>query len=106
MIKYDDCLKLGFKRKEMSDHLFFNQNGYEWFLVSLKINKEICFEWDCETKIVSMVKYKGSDIKNRRYIENIETLKNIVTFFTDNNPKSKEVLDSKEKVVERYNVIA
>jgi len=81
-INYQDVIELGFKRKNMNDHIFEQQNGYGWFLVTMKLYKGIVAEWSCETRTVEIVRYKKNDVQQRLQVSNLQNLKNHIEFFT------------------------
>jgi hypothetical protein len=88
-IDYRSVMNLGFVREEGSDPIFFEKNGYDWFLVRKKIDKKIIAEWDCETKLVRIIRINNSqNILAEMPIQNLEHLKNIIMFFSK---KKKEV---------------
>lgn len=79
---YSEVLELGFKRENLQDHLFFNQNGYEWFVVTKKLSKGIKAEWDCETHTIEIIRYdKEDNVLGRMSILSREHLKSILNFF-------------------------
>jgi len=54
-LNYTQVLDLGFKRIDVKDEIFFQQNGYHYFIVELKIGK-YSFEWDTRTHEINMFK--------------------------------------------------
>ena len=61
MIKYDEVEKLGFKRTEEHDPVFFKQYGYEYFFMEKKLLKckkgvHICSIWNPETQDIDLMK--------------------------------------------------
>ena len=44
-ITYKQAKDLGFKRTEMIDNVFYNQNGFQDFVMELKIG-EFVFDWN------------------------------------------------------------
>jgi hypothetical protein len=80
-INYSKVIDLGFKRKDLDDNVFFNQYGFGWFIVTLKLKKGIKAEWDCNTRTVEIVNYEGHDVIGRMPVENLEHLKEIIEFF-------------------------
>ena len=81
-INYQDVIDLGFKRKNMNDHIFEQQNGYEWFLVRMKLYKGIVAEWSCENRTVQIVRYEKHTVQQRLQVSNLQNLKNYIEFFT------------------------
>ena len=83
---YKDLLDLGFKRKEMSDEIFFNRYGFNWFLFRYKLDKRRWLEWDCNTREVRMVSYnKKGVIKNKSYMRTIEEITRLIFIYTGND---------------------
>ena len=88
-INYSDVIKLGFKREQpIIDSIFFNEYGYYWFLVILKINNQIYFDWDCNTRHVKMVRVdKDQTIKGTIEVENLKHLVKLLDFFGKIDPQ-------------------
>ncbi len=61
-INYEDLLKLGFQREDIYDSVFYKQNGYTCFYFVCKVTKNMYFDWDVETKQVSLNFVKKEDI--------------------------------------------
>lgn len=81
-INYKEVIDLGFKRKDLgNDSVFFNQYGFEWFIVIMKLKKGIYAEWDCTTKEVELVHYEKENVIGRMPIVDLEHLKKMITFF-------------------------
>ena len=112
MIDFIDIQKLGFKKESENDSVYENQYGrpywYMEFLAtvsSLGVKNEITFNWDCDTRIVSVFKnekqkiasfdkweefieffslfLEDEDVSDDRKRELIETLWSIVVAFVD-----------------------
>lgn len=98
-INYKDVMDLGFKRKELHDPLFFNQYGFEWFIVQLKLNDTLTLSWDCNSRVVILRRMKKSDIKNILEIKDLKTLQGVVKFFTENNTSEPSVLEINEQKI-------
>jgi hypothetical protein len=77
---YKEVINLGFKRIGENDSVFFDQNGYEWFRVEMKLKKNLYLDWDCESHEVHLVKWKSKDgsIKNKIQLKTIREIKNII----------------------------
>ena len=92
-ILYQEVMDLGFEREDCSDDNFVKQNGYEWFLVTKKLKKNLYIDWDCETHLVELVRWdpKDGDILNRRRLKTIEEVKDCIDFFTTKQPKKPEI---------------
>ena len=56
-LTYKQVLELGFKRDDnVTDDVFFNQYGFKYFIVSLKISKKYSMDWDVTTHLVTLYK--------------------------------------------------
>lgn len=88
-IDYKDVIELGFKRHEtVIDNNFFNEYGFNWFLVMLKINNSIYFDWDCNTRTVKMLRVdKEQTILGRIEVQDLKHLVELLTFFGKIDPK-------------------
>lgn len=81
-IIYADVIKLGFKRQDVNDNVFFRQFGFGYFIVSLKINNQIYFDWDCNDRTVKMIRVdKGQSIKGVIEVQDLKHLVELLTFF-------------------------
>jgi hypothetical protein len=80
-IPYKEVEKLGFKRKPFSDHMFFEEHGFECFTMELKA-KNIVFDWNIETHHVDMIRYKKVDRQSTLEVNTLEELKVLVDFYT------------------------
>ena len=54
-INYNEVIALGFEREEAHDKIFEEQNGYEYFIVTLNIGR-YAFGWDIETHGITLYK--------------------------------------------------
>lgn len=87
-IIYADVIKLGFKRQDVNDNVFFRQFGYGYFIVSLKINNQIYFDWDCNDRTVKLTRVdKEQTIKGTIEVENLKHLVKLLDFFGKIDPK-------------------
>lgn len=98
-IYYKDVLELGFIRKDLNDDIFFNQYGFGWFIVTFKINKNLYLDWDCNTHEVTLIRNNKGDIMNKIIIEDLETLKKIISFYNEKNTKKESVLKITENQI-------
>lgn len=70
--KYKDLIKLGFKREEGIDNLFFEEHGFDYFFLTYE-KGSISFNWDSTTREISMY------INNRYYKDvELEEVKEII----------------------------
>ena len=87
-INYSDVIKLGFTRQDLNDNVFFNQYGFGYFIVSLKINDQIYFDWDCNYRIVKMIRVdKEQTIKGVIEVQDLKHLVELLTFFGKIDPQ-------------------
>ena len=87
-VNYADVIRRGFKRKELEDGVFYNQNGYQWFIVTKKLTKKISIDWDCETHFLTLLREgKRGEIHGRIYLTgDFEELDRVIRFFTEDTP--------------------
>lgn len=87
-INYSDVIKLGFTRQAQNDNVFFNQYGFGYFIVSLKINNQIYFDWDCNNRTVKMIRVdKEQSIKGTIEVQDLKHLVELLTFFGKIDPQ-------------------
>ena len=81
-IYYDDVMSLKFKRIDSRDSVFFNQYGFEWFIVEKKLNKRTYLDWNCVTNKVQLVRTdKEGYIIGKVNIRTLSQLKEVITFY-------------------------
>ena len=81
-IYYDDVMNLKFKRTDDSDSMFFNQHGFEWFIVEKKLNKRTYLDWDCLTGKVQLIRTdKEGWIVGKINVKTLSQLKEIIIFY-------------------------
>jgi len=85
---YDEVLKMGFKRTDLDDDIFFHENGYHWFLMELRI-KNFLFDWEPTDHTIRLIRYEKNldkDISASRMatikIKTADQLKLMVEFLT------------------------
>ena len=87
-INYSDVIKLGFTRQDLNDNVFFNQYGFGYFIVSLKINNQIYFDWDCNNRTVKMIRVdKEQSVKGTIEVQDLKHLVELLTFFGKIDPQ-------------------
>lgn len=87
-ITYSDVIKLGFKRQDVNDNVFFRQFGYGYFIVTLKISNQIYFDWDCNDRTVKLIRVDNQQsIKGTIEVENLKHLVKLLDFFGKIDPK-------------------
>lgn len=87
-INYSDVIKLGFKRQDVNDNVFFRQFGYGYFIVTLKISNQIYFDWDCNDRTVKLIRVDNQqNIKGIIEVENLKHLVKLLDFFGKIDPK-------------------
>lgn len=87
-INYSDVIKLGFTRQDLNDNVFFKQYGFGYFIVSLKINNQIYFDWDCNDRTVKLVRVdKEQTIKGAIEVQDLKHLVELLTFWGKIDPQ-------------------
>ena len=87
-IKYKDVMSLGFKEEFCSDSVYFDEFGYEYAIVTLKLTKRISLDWEKETGFCRMLRCdKEGTILNERKIADVEDLRDVVDFFLNKKEK-------------------
>ena len=82
---YKDLIELGFNKFTLSEDISIS--GYEEFYLHFKI-KNIEFEWFPEEfNEIRMVRYKNESVQNYIMIQDMESLKMMIDFFTKNETK-------------------
>ena len=85
-INYKDIIDLGFKETFHDDNVYFNQYGYQYSIVELKLTKYIYIDWEKSSRICSLIRINNKEecsIQAKYIIQNLEELKNIIKFFKD-----------------------
>ena len=72
-LTYKQALDLGFKRiKAGKDEVFFNENGFDYFIVELRLNENIAVDWDCETHELKL--YRKENFIDKISVEQLNLL--------------------------------
>lgn len=81
---YKDVMDLGFIRSDQEDNVFFNQNGYNYFICTKQLTKTIHLDWDSEDKTVRLIKTdkKGCHIRGTIMVNDMDQLKMYINFLT------------------------
>jgi len=85
-IQYSDIMALGFSEEISSDSCYFNQFGYEYAIISLFLTKKVEVIWAKETQLAEVLRIDGQkemNIIKKMPIKNLEHLKELVEFFSD-----------------------
>jgi hypothetical protein len=81
-INYKDVIALGFERDEQSDDIFFNQYGFPYSIVSMKLAKNIISSWDCVDRTVKIDRLsKEQDILGTILCKNLSEVKEYLKFY-------------------------
>lgn len=82
--KYKTVIDLGFVREDIGDSVFYDQYGFRYFIVTKKLDEKINLDWDCNTRMVTMIRSNKSEtIVGKMYVETLNELKCIISFFKD-----------------------
>lgn len=85
-IEYHEVIALGFTEEVCSDKTYYNQYGYDYCIIQLNLTKKIYIDWAKETQLCELVRIdspKRCNIKARMPINNLNHLKEIINFFSD-----------------------
>lgn len=85
-INYDKIIALGFTEEVQSDSVYEAEHGYAWCIITKQLTKKIYLDWQKDTKLCKMVrlsKPKTGDIGAELPINNLEHLKEMINFFSD-----------------------
>lgn len=83
-IDYEDIKSLGFETEKVKDELFYNQNGYHYKIVTLRLTKSVFVDWDIETRMCELQRRsKHGTILGRMIVHNLDHLKEIIDFYDD-----------------------
>jgi len=85
-IRYSDVMDLGFKEEIGNDSTYFKKYGFDYAIITKYLTKKIYLDWAKETQLCEMVRIdspKNCNIKAKLPIRNLEHLKEVVNFFSD-----------------------
>lgn len=85
-IKYSEVMALGFKEEILEDNNYFKEFGFKYSIIKLDLTKKIYLDWVKETQLCELIRIdnqKEMNIKARMNINGLKHLKEIVTFFSD-----------------------
>lgn len=84
-IKYSDVIRLGFKTQNVHDSVYFNEYGFEYEIITFKLNKYSYIDWAKESRKCEILKCdeEGTvllriDIPNLLELEKIIDIYNII----------------------------
>lgn len=86
-IKYCEVMALGFTEEVQSDKVYFNEHGFDYCIITKDLTKKIFLDWAKETQLCKLVRIDGPkhcNIKAELPIRDLEHLREIINFFTDN----------------------
>lgn len=82
MITYRDVMNLGFNEQIINDNVFFDQYGFDYSIITLKLSKYKYIEWEKETRKAKIVKVdKDESILKAIPVRDLEHLKEIIEIF-------------------------
>lgn len=83
-IIYKEIMALGFKSEEQNDSVYEAQYGFPYCIIEKQLTKKLYLDWEKETQLCWLVRIDENwNVKKRIPVANLETLKQIVDFFTD-----------------------
>jgi hypothetical protein len=89
-IWYKTVKNFGFKEKNIMDSAYFDQYGYPYKIISLKLSKTLYIDWDQTTRTCELIRQnKECDILARMPIKDLAHLEEIIEFFKGKDTFSK-----------------
>lgn len=85
-IKYSEVIALGFTEDVQIDEVYYNQYGFDYCIITKELTKKIHIDWEKETQLCKMIRIdspKRGNIKAELPIRNLDHLKEIINFFSD-----------------------
>jgi hypothetical protein len=85
-INYDEIMALDFTEEISEDSSYYAEHGYQYAIITKDLTKKIYLDWTKETKLCEMVrldKAKCGNIKARMPIMNLDHLKDMINFFSN-----------------------
>jgi hypothetical protein len=81
-IKYKDIIDLGFTESVEFDPVYFDQYGFDYSIISLKLTKKLYLDWEKETQLCLLLRIdKHESIRAKKIIKGLEELKELIEFF-------------------------
>ena len=67
---YQDLIQNGFKREDCNDQVFYEQYGFQYFILSKQLNNHWSFDWDVNTNKLRLIKVDESkSITYQKYVD-------------------------------------
>lgn len=105
-MKYKDLVELGFERYEMNCSVHQDKMGFDDFFLFME-NKQFTFYWTYSNpEVVELRRMKKSNILNVILIDDMETLKSMLSFVFDEKGNSGEKKTITVKKVSRVPMLA
>ena len=85
-INYSEIMALGFSEEIDSDSSYEAEHGYAYCIITKNLTKKIYLDWEKDTKLCKMVRIdspKTGNIKAELPINNLEHLKEMINFFSN-----------------------
>ena len=95
-IKYKDIIDLGFEEVECSDSVYEAVYGYPYCLITKHLTKKIYLDWEKDTRRCKMIRIdsaKTGNIMAETPIMNLEQVKTLIDFFSDEEKKVSNYTD-------------
>ena len=89
-INYKDIIDLGFEEVEFSDSVYEAVYGYPYCLITKHLTKKIYLDWEKDTRRCKMIRIdsaKTGNIMAETPIMNLEQVKTLIDFFSDEEKK-------------------
>jgi len=85
-IKYSEIKALNFKETSIEDTVYFNEFGYEYVIIELRLTPKIYLSWEKSTQMCEIVRIdnkRDCNILNRKPIKNLIMLREVVDFYNN-----------------------
>lgn len=83
-IPYKEIIRLGFDIETDTDKVYFDEYGFDYYIINKHLTKKIYLDWAKETRLCEMIRLdntRDNNIMARMPIKNLEHLEEIIDFF-------------------------
>ena len=90
-IKYSEVIALGFTEDMQHDAVYEAEHGYSYCIITKELTKKIYLDWAKETQLCKLIRIdssKNCNIKAELPIKNLEHLKEMINFFSDDKEQT------------------
>ena len=105
-IKYSDIVRLKFKEEVCDDHVYFDQYGFEYVIITKDLTDTISLDWEKHSQLCELIRVdnpESGNIQSKMPISNLKQLEEIIDFFGCTEDSNGECFSYDEQV---YDVIS